>query len=97
MRRFFVEKKKRAIANNKGADQPARIIANNKGADQPARMRRLICAFVVRTYIKAGFLSDSRAYIKHKLHYFCMDSSSMAYTHIETLGLLLCVDEYEIE
>ena len=25
-----------------------------------SRMRRLICAFVVRTYIKAGFLSDSR-------------------------------------
>ena len=46
VRRFFVEKK--------------RAIANNKGADQPARTRRLICAFVVRTYIKAGFLSDSR-------------------------------------
>ena len=37
-----------------------RATANNKGADQPARTRRLICAFVVRTYIKAGFLSDSR-------------------------------------
>ena len=47
VRRFFVEKTKRATANN-------------KGADQPARTRRLICAFVVRTYIKAGFLSDSR-------------------------------------
>ena len=47
VRRFFVEKKKRATANN-------------KGADQPARTRWLICAFVVRTYIKAGFLSDSR-------------------------------------
>ena len=46
VRRFFVEKKKRATANN-------------KGAEQPARMRRLICAFVVRTYIKAGSLSDS--------------------------------------
>ena len=44
VRRFFVEKK--------------RAIANNKGTDQPAQMRRLICTFVVRTYIKAGFLSD---------------------------------------
>ena len=46
VRRFFVEKK--------------RATANNKGADQSARTRRLICAFVVHTYIKAGFLSDSR-------------------------------------
>ena len=45
VRRFFVENK--------------RAIANNKGADQLARTRRLICAFVVRTCIKAGFLSDS--------------------------------------
>ena len=36
-----------------------RATAKNKGADQPARTRRLICAFVVCTYIKAGFLSDS--------------------------------------
>ena len=43
------KKKKRATANNKGVDQPART-----------RPRRLICAFVVRTYIKMGFLSDSR-------------------------------------
>ena len=48
--RFFVENK--------------RAIATNKGADQPARTRRLICAFVVRTCIKAGFLNDS-PYIKH--------------------------------
>ena len=45
VRRFFVENK--------------RAIANNKGADQPARTRRLICAFIVRTCIKASFLSDS--------------------------------------
>ena len=48
VRRFLVENKKK------------RATANNKGADQPARTRRLTCAFVVRTYIKVGFLSDSR-------------------------------------
>ena len=46
VRRFFVKNKQ--------------AIVNKKGADQPVRMRRLICAFVVRTCIKAGFLSDSR-------------------------------------
>ena len=32
-----------------------RAIANNKGADQPAQTRMMICAFVARTYIKASF------------------------------------------
>ena len=31
---------------------------NNKGADQTARMRRLVCAFVVRTTLKTGFLAS---------------------------------------
>ena len=51
--------------------------AKNKGADQSARMRRLICAFVVRTCIKASFLSSSyedEPCIKHKSHYFLLIS-----------------------
>ena len=31
---------------------------NNKEADQTARMRRLVCAFVVRTPPKTGFLAS---------------------------------------
>ena len=54
MRRFFVKKK--------------RATANNKGADQPAQTRRLICAFVVRTYIKAGFLTCISSYHEKKTY-----------------------------
>ena len=45
MRRFFVEEK------TSYSKQQKRWSAGT---------RRLICAFIVRTYIKAGFLSDSR-------------------------------------
>ena len=41
VRRFFVEKK--------------RAITNNKGADQPARTRRLICAFVFAHILRRVF------------------------------------------
>ena len=39
--------------------------AKNKGADQSARTRRLICGFVVRTCIKASFLSGSYEDLNH--------------------------------
>ena len=42
-----------------------RATAKNKGADQSARPRRLICAFVVRTCIKASFLSSSYEDLNH--------------------------------
>ena len=67
VRRFSVEKK--------------RATANNKGADQPARTCRLICAFVVRTYIKAGFLSDSR----HRSSTTFVWTSLQCCTNIHTL------------
>ena len=47
--------------------------AKNKGADQSARTRRLICAFVVRTCIKASF-RRLEPWIKHKSHYFLLIS-----------------------
>ena len=64
--------------------QKNRAIANNKGADQPAQTRRLICAFVVRTYIKAGFLSNSR----HRLSTSCTTfvwTALQWHTNIHTL------------
>ena len=46
---------------------------NYKGADQSARTRRLICAFVVRTCIKASFFSA--VHMKtNKSHYFMLIS-----------------------
>ena len=58
-----------ASPSKKKKTKPATV--KNEGADQSAWMRRLICAFVVRTCIKESFLSGSYEDL-HKSHYFLL-------------------------
>ena len=65
---------------------------NNKGADQPAP---LLFAHILRRVFSATLTIDQAQVALHL--YGQLFNGVLKYTHIETLGLLLCSDEYEIE